>query len=707
MPNSCSVPGCKSNYNVGDRVPVFKMPESPPDLKYAWTRALHREDIGDLKAVFVCIKHFQKEDIDSTFKVPKGDGTFTEVPRVKPMLKEGTVPSLLPGCPAYYSTKSTKRTRLSYDEKEEDLMNQTLQLSLRSESEEKRKFIVNSLKDLKDKLTLISLPNSWFVWFRDENNITFALAKMTERNMSVNLYLEINSYLSTSAYFHGQNIPVSIAAINDIRQIESVLQELALEHDSNSKNTKQSFHIPRAKEHIKEVINDLLHHNELHSDSSELARLQFILCQLENTFIPKNRRRYNIITQIMAIKTHLISPACYKYLQSLNCISLPHVHTLEKLYASFGLENDFCAYLRQATSCFSPRERNVIVQMDAIHVRSDISYKGGKIFGPNLTPDDPTRTVFAVMVSSLHKKWSCISRLIPCASNSAETIFPIIKSCIIDIEHCDLRVQVISTDNYPLNVNLFKLFSSNGKLETNVPHPFDSSRILFLTFDFVHLLKSIRNNWLNQKDYDKTFHFPNLVNFKADYTDYPLKFGSASFQDVSQLYNSERASLAKLAPHLTMKACFPSSIERQNVKLVLKVVNELTISALTIQNGLRTPEFRNNTPEFVDILLTVWRLFNVNTPFKGIRLNDHFSEPLTFNDERFLFLTRVVFWLDAWQALPGKIGKLSKQTYTSFRDACIALPQIANHLTNSCGFSYCYPPFYKQIHWNTTLGYIV
>ena len=83
------------------------MPESPPDLKYPWTR----EDIGDLKAVYVCIKHFQKEDIDFTFKVPKRNGTFAEVQRVKPMLKEGTVQSLLPGCPAYYSTRSTKRTR--------------------------------------------------------------------------------------------------------------------------------------------------------------------------------------------------------------------------------------------------------------------------------------------------------------------------------------------------------------------------------------------------------------------------------------------------------------------------------------------------------------------------------------------------------------------------------------------------------------------
>ena len=111
--------------------------------------------------------------------------------------------------------------------------------------------------------------------------------------------------------------------------------------------------------------------------------------------------------------------------------------------------------------------------MDEIHVKSDISYKGGKIFAPNLEPEDPTRTVFAIMVSSLHKKWSCISRLLPCGSISAEKIFPIIKQCVIDIENCGLRVHVISTDNYPLNVNIFKLFSLSGKLETKVPHPFD------------------------------------------------------------------------------------------------------------------------------------------------------------------------------------------------------------------------------------------
>ena len=51
---------------------------------------------------------------------------------------------------------------------------------------------------------------------------------------------------------------------------------------------------------------------------------------MDNLFIPKNRRRYNLITQILAIKTHLISPSCYSYLQNLDCLTLPHVNTLDQ-----------------------------------------------------------------------------------------------------------------------------------------------------------------------------------------------------------------------------------------------------------------------------------------------------------------------------------------------------------------------------------------
>ena len=113
------------------------------------------------------------------------------------------------------------------------------------------------------------------------------------------------------------------------------------------------------------------------------------------------------------------------------------------------------------------------------------------------------------MASSLYRKWSQV-RLLPCSTNPAEDLFIVVKSVISDIEHCNLTVQAICTDNYPLNVSLFKLFSRDrNTLTPSVSHPNDSNRKLFLLFDFVHIIKSIRNNWHNLKDYDYTFTYPN------------------------------------------------------------------------------------------------------------------------------------------------------------------------------------------------------
>ena len=71
--------------------------------------------------------------------------------------------------------------------------------------------------------------------------------------------------------------------------------------------------------------------------------------------------------------------------------------------------------------------------------------------------------------------------------------------------------EAICTDNYPLHVSVFKLFSHDEKiLQPRVVHPFNPTRNLILFFDIVHIMKSIRNNWLNLKDYEKTFIYPDF-----------------------------------------------------------------------------------------------------------------------------------------------------------------------------------------------------
>ena len=79
--------------------------------------------------------------------------------------------------------------------------------------------------------------------------------------------------------------------------------------------------------------------------------------------------------------------------------------------------------------------------MDEIHVKSELTYKAGKVIVSSGNFNEPTRTVLALMVSSLHKKWSAIVRLIPCSTTSAETLFSLVKQIFCDLEHCNLVVM--------------------------------------------------------------------------------------------------------------------------------------------------------------------------------------------------------------------------------------------------------------------------
>ena len=243
-------------------------------------------------------------------------------------------------------------------------------------------------------------------------------------------------------------------------------------------------------------------------DDSLIMRLNFLLDQLKYLIVDKHARRYSILTQVFCLKIYGISPACYSLIQSSNCIILPHERNLLKIKNSIGLESEYTKILREIASTFNDLERHVILQMDEVHIRSDASYKGGRVIGSIDNPEDPHTTVFSMMVSSLSTRFSSIVRLIPLGSSSAETLYPIVKSTICDIEACGVFVEAVCTDNYPLNVRLYKCFSADSKLRPKVQHPCNPQRNLILFFDIVHIIKSIRNNWLNLKNFDNTFIFP-------------------------------------------------------------------------------------------------------------------------------------------------------------------------------------------------------
>ena len=60
------------------------------------------------------------------------------------------------------------------------------------------------------------------------------------------------------------------------------------------------------------------------------------------------------------------------------------------------------------------------------------------------------------------------------------------------------------------------------------------------------------------------------------------------------------------------------------------------------------PTIVSNTADFLNLVLNIWKIFNMNVPKKDIRLKGEFSKILEFNDSLFPFLSRVVDWLECW-----------------------------------------------------------
>ena len=92
----------------------------------------------------------------------------------------------------------------------------------------------------------------------------------------------------------------------------------------------------------------------------------------------------------------------------------------------------------------------------------------------------------------------------------------------------------------------------------------------------MHLFKWIRNNWLAQKDDEKTFLFPSL-DCTSSSEGSMLK---ASFYHLRKLFCQEQSSVVKLAPALNPKSLFPTSTEKTECQFDAEKYDQRNVVAL-------------------------------------------------------------------------------------------------------------------------------
>ena len=146
----------------------------------------------------------------------------------------------------------------------------------------------------------------------------------------------------------------------------------------------------------------------------------------------------------------------------------------------------------------------------------------------------------------------------------------------------------------------------------------------------------------------------------------------------------EKDSVLKDGYLLTLKSLFPNSIERQNVKLVLKIFDRTTVAALE-KLGPSSPKLTNweSTAIFIRILLRFWNIVNVKTSTKGIRKRiDDAKVISSCEDERLIWLTNFSSWLKLWCSHNEKVksGHLTKETFTALSHTVDTLVMLVKEL---------------------------
>lgn len=261
-------------------------------------------------------------------------------------------------------------------------------------------------------------------------------------------------------------------------------------------------------------------------------------------------------------------------------IVLPHNSTIKRVCATHDESplkehnEKVTKYMTRRASLLKQHEKNVTLMLDEIHLQQFFDYQAGRLTGASVKSTEPATTSHVFMVQSLLSSFKDVAHILPVSKITAEELHKVLRKVIISLEDANLHVATVITDN-SITRKVMSLFAggNNFKIVANPQKP------LFHTVNTVHLLKWIRNNWVNQKNSDNCLYYPHF----DSYDKRNKRLEGTSFTTLRKLHEAEQNSIVKVAYELTYKALNPSNLERQKVKLALKNFNTFVSSALRIQ----------------------------------------------------------------------------------------------------------------------------
>ena len=101
------------------------------------------------------------------------------------------------------------------------------------------------------------------------------------------------------------------------------------------------------------------------------------------------------------------------------------------------------------------------------------------------------------MISSVLSSNNDVVSLVPVQKITTHDLTVMTQEVIQNVTRAGYRIVSVISDNNVVNRKMFTELSGTGRLVPYIQNPINVDERIYILFDTVHLLKCIRNNWIN------------------------------------------------------------------------------------------------------------------------------------------------------------------------------------------------------------------
>ena len=189
---------------------------------------------------------------------------------------------------------------------------------------------------------------------------------------------------------------------------------------------------------------------------------------------------------VCAFQYRSVSNSCYEKMRV--DYQLPSTRVLRSITSKVDKVSDQ-NFLLKVFANLEPNQRSCIILVDEVYVKPSLQFHGGSVFGKAENDSSSlATTMLAIMIKCMNGGPNFIIKMIPVSKLTSKFLYKQVSQILEMIQISTGNAVAIITDNNRTNQAFFKMF------DTSEMKPWRTRDGLFLLFDYVHLLKSIRNN---------------------------------------------------------------------------------------------------------------------------------------------------------------------------------------------------------------------